>query len=308
MYQTFRTFPWHRSLDGYLWETPGSAAGDSGGGSTTGTPPGGSPPSSGTTPPPSGGQPASTAAGVGGDNTPPGPVEYARFKEVNDRAQKLAWAEAHDPDEVSQATQLYRWFDRDPQGAYEYLTGVMKRNGVIKDPPPASSSGRPNDPLTDAQTGRPLADVIIQETGQKFYSAEQAQRLMEWSEQRIDSRLKPLEERTAATQAETQARNDARTQIQDAEKSWPHFNDFAEDIFAELQKDRRLSLEGAYRRVVVPKIRQQERDAVIKEMRGKAHAGTGNPATGSPASTVETQKLPLRELFRREMVKRGMGS
>lgn len=306
----YRTFPWSRSLHGYHWNpdpSPGTAAGDSGGGSTTGTPSGGSPPPSSTTPPPSGGQPASTAAGAGGDQPSPGPVDYNRFKEVNDRAQKTSWAEQYDPDEVTQATQLYRWFDRDPQGAYEYLTGIMKRSGVIKDAPVSPPSGR-SDSLTEPQTGRPLPDILIQETGQRLYSAEQAQRLMEWTEQRIDSRLKPLEERTAATQAETQARNDARSQIQDAEKNWPSFNDFAEDIFTELQKDRRLSLEGAYRRVVVPKIRQQERAAVIQEMRGKGNAGTGNPAGTSPASTVETQKLPLRELFRREMVKRGIGT
>jgi hypothetical protein len=305
-----KLYPWDRSLDGYLWETPGSSAGDSGAGGTgTGTPGGGSP-TSGTTDPAAGGSPASTGTGQSGDNNTPGPVDYARFKEVNDKYAKLTWAESHDQNEVDQATRLYRWFDTDPEGAYEYLTGVMRRQGHLKAPAqPASQVPQGADPrLFDRNTGKPLPDIIIQETGQRLYSADQQEKLNEWYENRIDTRLKPLEERTQATLADQQARQNARAEIQDAERNWPHFNDFAEAIFGELQKDRRLSLEGAYRRVVVPKIKELERTAVIQEVRGKANAGTSNPGTGSPAGGVDESKLSLKELFKREMSKRGMGT
>lgn len=306
MYRTYN-FPWYQSPDGYLWETPSGSAGAGGAGSQSGSPSGGSP-SSGTPQSSSSGAPPSSGAGTGGqDPVSPanrGPVDFARFEEVNNRVNKLKWAEQYeDPEEVSQATQLYRWFDQDPVGAYQYLTGLMERQGHIQKPQ-APSAPAHRDRFT-AQDGRPLPDVIIQETGQRFYSAEQSEKLVEWANGKLNERLTAIEARGQSTQA----REDARNAIAEAERTWPHFTDFAEDIFKELNRDKRLSLEGAYRRVVIPKIKQKEREAVVAEMRTKGQAGTGthNPQSQSPSETAELKKLPLTELFRREMQRRGLG-
>jgi len=283
---------------------------------------GGSPsPSAGGSPSPSpspssSSSPAGVPSGSGGQDPNASPSlssdrldQHPRFREVNDKLQKLSWAEQYEnPEEVSQATQLYRWFDTDPLGAYEYLTSTLRRNGVLRDAEgqgQAQSRGnghaQPNYPV-DAN-GRPLPDRYIQETGDRLYSAEQTQRLVDWNMQRFEQRIAPLE----ASATSTQARADAQRQLQEAE-TWPYFGDHAEDIFKELQRDKRLSLEGAYRRVVVPKIKQAEREAVIKEMQTKGQASTMNPSSAAPSSTEDLSKLPLKDLFKREMRRRGIGT
>jgi hypothetical protein len=198
----------------------------------------------------------------------------------------LKWAESHDPAKVDQATKLWDWFDTDPEGAYEYLTGVMRRGGILKEPT-RQSSNQPPAPHTDPRTGRPLPDIVIQETGQRFYSAEQADKLLDWQENRINQRIAPLE----GERVRTQAHAEAQQMLQEA-STWDGFDDNVQEIYALMGKDKRLS-----------------RDAVIAEMRGKATAGSGsiNPGAAGPQSTEETRKLPLKELFKREMQKRGLG-
>jgi hypothetical protein len=148
---------------------------------------------------------------------------------------------------------------------------------------------------------------LVTETGQRLYSAEQAQRLSDWVMDQVDARLKPLEEFRGTTTVTMQARSEAQRQIAEAERTWPYFNEFASQINQELAKDKRLSLEGAYRRVVVPQIRTRERAALVTEMRSRGNGTTSNPNAPAPARTEDMKKLPIKELFRREMQKRGMG-
>lgn len=234
-------------------------------------------------------------------------MPWERFNEVNDKYKGLNWAEGYEKEEVGSAVNLYRWLDTDPEGAYQYLTGLMQRGGYLK--PSGTGNGNGNghqhtQPHTGAD-GRPQPDIVIQETGQRFYSADQAERLLDWKLQQLDARFKPLE----GNLMQSQSRAEANAQIAQAERELPHFSEHAEEIYKELQKDRRLSLEGAWRRVVYPKMRQIERAAVIDEMKTKGQAGSGTVNPGAPASmtTEEERKLPITELFRREMVKRGIG-
>ena len=91
--------------------------------------------------------------------------------------------------------------------------------------------------------------------------------------------------------------------LQEAWTSWAHFPQFAKDILSELQKDKRLSLEGAYRRIVVPKIKELERKAMADELRRNVNAGSRNPASSSPMTHEEESKLPMSELLRREFAR-----
>jgi len=195
-------------------------------------------------------------------------------------------------------------------GAYNYFTDLLTRGGYIR-PPQQQPQGRSNghDRFSDPNTGRPLPDIEVQENGARLYSADQAGRLVDWAMNRMEERVRPIEERIGSQQVQTQAREDARRQIAEASRTWPHFEEFAEDIYKEISRDRRLSLEGAYRRVAIPRIKQKEREAMSTEMRTRAQASGGqNPGSSVPGSTEETRKLPLRDLFRREMRRRGMGS
>lgn len=213
-----------------------------------------------------------------------------------------------DHDQVNQAVQLFEWYDRDPVGAHEYITGLLTRNGHLQQTPAPRTpqqAGR-QDPLTDPTTGEPQPDIIVPETGQQLYSAAQQRKWGKWLVSQHDERLQQLEGNTAAQQTT----NQARQMIAEAERDWPHFKTNAKDIFLELRKDKRLTLEGAYRRVVVQsgKLRTAEREALTAEMGQRANAGSGvqNPGAGTPQSTIETRKLPMKELLRREFAKRGI--
>lgn len=284
----------------------GTPAGVTGSGTGTGspTPSGGSP-----SPTPSSASPSSTgvpsSSGTPGSGQPSeGPVEYTRFKEVNDKYTGLRWAEEHDPQEVSESVQLRRWFDTDPRGAYDYVTGLMKRGGYLNEPAPRPSSPG-GDQFTDPKSGRPLPDIIIRETGQRFYSADQAEALVEWRAGQLEGRIKTIEGRETVTDAQ----QEARAILNDAQRNWEGFSDYAEDIFKEMRRDKRITLETAYRRVVVPKIGQLKRQALMAEANERANAGTGglNPGAPAPSSTADLRKLPLTELFSREMTRRGFG-
>ena len=71
-----------------------------------------------------------------------------------------------------------------------------------------------------------------------------------------------------------------------------------------MERDQRLSLEGAYRRVVFPKLRQLERAAIVSETQQKAKASTVNPGAAGAGTTVDASKLSWEDTFRREYAKR----
>lgn len=298
----------------------GASGAPSGGAPSGGSPAGGGAPSGGA---PSGGAPAGTpspqsgapgaqpggAPGASGSPADQGPVPWERFQQVNTKAQALAWAEGMDPVTAREAMQLYEWIDVDPDGAYEYLTGVMRRTGRLPQSQNGHQGGQPQaGQFTDPQTGRPLPDILVRETGQRFYSAEQMDKLMAWRDTQQDQRLQRLE----GTHAQQQARAEARSALQDAQQNWPQFQENVEAIFEALRQDRRLNLEGAYNRVVVRggKLEGFYRTKMAEELRTNGQAGQGhqNPQGGAPAHSVDLSKLPMKELIRREMRRRGLGT
>ena len=227
-----------------------------------------------------------------------GPVPYDRFEEVNSKYNTLKWAEAHDPERVTQQTQFFKWLDSDPVGAFQYMQSYLQRSGVLKEP---ASNGNGHAPVDD---GRPQPDVVVPETGQRFYSAEAAEKLAKWeAKQAID----PIEKRLQTFEGEraySQAAQEASRLIKEAE-GWPYYKEHEADILKAMNADKRLSIEGAYNRVVVPKIGQIERQAVLAEIQRKAQASTTNPGSSHPTASTATSKLSFAELFRQEMGRRG---
>ena len=238
-----------------------------------------------------------------GDSQPgqPGPIPYERFKEVNDGYGRLKWAEAYQPEQVSQAVALQQWFNTDPEGAFRYMEDYFTRNGVLKQrQPPQVQAPPPNG-------GRPQPDVVIPETGQKFYSAEAAEKLAHWTaDSLLTERLSPIESSVQQFEQDRQsyqAQQAAQSTLQDAD-TWPHFKGHEREILSEMERDQRLSLEGAYRRVVFPKLRQLERAAIVNETKQKASASTVNPGSVGAGTTVDANKLSWEDTFRREYAKR----
>ena len=252
-----------------------------------------------------GGSPASTGPvessssgtidqATGSPDQAPGPVPYDRFSEVNTKYSTLKWAEGLHPERVQQQQRFFQWLDTDPEGAFKYMEDYLTRAGALKR---AQQAASPEDT-------RPQPDVVVPETGQKFYSAEAAERLSQWiakqSVQPLEQRLQSIEGNVAHGRAA------ARAQAEIAEaSSWPYFSDHIADISKAMDADGRLSLEGAYRRVVMPRIKQLERDAVLKEINQKSQASTVNPGSRTAAQSQNPAKLSWAETFRRELNKRG---
>jgi hypothetical protein len=248
-------------------------------------------------------QPSTAASSAGASDQPvdgdqsaqPGPIPYERFKQVNEGYQKLRWAEQYDPSIVEQRQRFFQWLDTDPVGAHNYLTDYLTRAGALQQ----QQAQQPND-------GRPQPDVVVPETGQKFYSAEAAEKLAKWqAEQLINERVGPLERSLQQVEADRyteRARAQARSAILEAE-TWPYYKDHEGEILKAMEADKRLSLEGAYRRVVLPNIRTLERKAVLAEMNQKPSASTVNPGSKSAASRQDLTKKSWGELLRMELGK-----
>jgi len=143
-----------------------------------------------------------------------------------------------------------------------------------------------------------------------LYSAEAAEKFARWqAETLINERLGPIEQSVQQQEQERQMAQfqaAAQSQLKDAD-SWPHFQGNERDILAAMEQDKRLSIEGAYRKVVFPKLRDLERKAIVAETQQKAQAGTVNPGAVAATSKTPLNKLSMGELFKREFNKRSRG-
>jgi len=170
----------------------------------------------------------------------------------------------------------------------------------------------------------PQPDIRLAD-GSTTYSLAGIQKLLDWKdaqlEKKFDAKLQPLAERERQAQQRQQAEHvrqqladQTRAQITDAQ-TWPGFADHEDAILKALQDDsaaaqragRRpmLSLEGAYRQVVIPTLaaeRNKVREDVLKELNGAARstavprAGSEAPRTPSGASTADIAARTLARL------------
>ena len=175
----------------------------------------------------------------------------------------------------------------------------------------------------DPTAGMPEPDEELPD-GSKVYSMEGLKALMEWNSQQTEARvsskyesaLKQLEERYKPVENEWRERQRIeqtlpviRKQIEEA-RTWMLFNENEQEIIAALKADPRISLEGAYRQVVFPKLiaeRNQMRQDVIKEVKAAPVSSSvtsrvttrpGAPASGEPRSLTDIIKEQIDSLKR----------
>jgi hypothetical protein len=234
------------------------------------------------------------------------PVEYSRFAEINDKYGKVRWAESLQPEQTQAAVQLYNWLDTDPRGAGEYILQQLRNAGILPAESPAAPTPKSADALLD-ERGRPLPDLVVEGTGQRLYSAEQAQRLADWNLAQLQNELKPIKEERQRAQVIQSARTEANRMVAQAAQNWPHFSDHMTEIDAELAKDPALSLHEAYIRVVIPKLEETHRRQFVEDVRTRANGSTHNPGSPAPSSSTDLRKLSLRTLLQREAQRRGIG-
>jgi len=126
------------------------------------------------------------------------------------------------------------------------------------------------------------------------YNMDGVKALLDWNARQVESKVSkqyddkfqqfqqkysPIEEEWKAQQYMAQLAPKINEQITEA-RTWPLFTDNEAEIVKALEADRALSLDGAYRKVVFPKIqadRDSIRQSVIKDLQN-APAATAAPA------------------------------
>lgn len=193
----------------------------------------------------------------------------------------------------------------DPRAFLQELAGIDPRYQAFL---PAAASAGPDMPAPDLT----LPD------GSQTYSLKGLQALLEWNtarvEAKMDERLKPITDREQQARIADGLATKTRQQIEEA-KTWPGFAEHEPEILKALQADTaaaraehrapRLSLEGAYRQVVIARLTEDNgktRERLLKELQA-APTGTAlprqtadAPRTAGPRSTTEIARSVISKL------------
>lgn len=238
---------------------------------------------------------------------PRGPIPYDRHEAVlkktredyDSQLKELEWAKGQSREQVAQMRQLYEWADRDPVGFHKFF-GQQLQN----DPQYADALKPPPEPVADE---RPEPDVLL-EDGRMVYSGEAMELLMDWRERQLDKRYSeqygPIRESFQHQQIMSQAHQEASGILTDA-RTWPGFKEHETAIRDVMAADGRVTLDSAYRRVVVPSLQKQDaesraklRQELLAELRGKPSASTTNPSAGSVDPPKSYQGMSTEDIMR----------
>lgn len=241
----------------------------------------------------------SLSAAEGGTKPTPGPVDYQRFYEVNERMKK-AELRAQEFDSLQRdIAPLLTWrqqFQQDPIAAFGQLAEELQAHPELgqKFRSQAARWLRGGAPKP-AETPMPPPDMVDPASGTRLYSAEQAAALVEWKLQQfqgqIEQRIAPLQER-----------EEKRQQLEQAQHAWDGALQRANQTLTEWRKmpgfvDHEAQIKGlvkggvdlglAYAQIVVPTLSQRERQAVTQSLQAKTQATTMSPGyspSGAPQS------------------------
>lgn len=168
----------------------------------------------------------------------------------------------------------------------------------LLDPKPAAT------PATPASETRPGPDT---ENG---YSVEGLDKLLQWQasqtakqlQSTYDEKLKPILDKHAQEQHIEQMRPKIQKQMAEAAK-WDGFTENMPEILAALKADPGTSLESAYIKVVIPKLKADEpkiREKVLKELKA-APTSTGTTPNAAKKTVVHTGPRDLDDVIRQSI-------
>ncbi len=146
--------------------------------------------------------------------------------------------------------------------------------------------------------------------GSWVYSMDGLQKLLNWQaqqvEQRVSKRYEPIESQFRQHQQMQQMIPQIQRQIDEA-RQWPKFNENEEEITKALAADQTLTLEGAYRKVVLPKLVADEnaiRQRVLADIR-KAPPSTAAPSRATRPPSPAAGPRSLEQIIEDEIRKLG---
>jgi hypothetical protein len=193
--------------------------------------------------------------------------------------------------------------------------GSQALRGQQAAPAQAGQPAATNAPAPDA--GMPEPDEELSD-GSKVYSMDGLKALLAWQSQQTESRvtsayekqLKDMQSRYEPIANDWQERRRAEAvipiiqkQIADA-RTWTLFNESESEILDVLRKDKTISLEGAYRQVVFPKLvaeRSKIRQEVIQEVKSAPTATSITPRAASKPAAANAGPRTLEDVIREQV-------
>ena len=134
----------------------------------------------------------------------------------------------------------------------------------------------------------------------KWQSEQSESRAVDRVTKQLEERYKPMESDWKEHQREQQLIPQVRAQMTEA-RSWPLFNEHEAEIVKALQLNQKLSLEGAYRQIVYPKLvadRGKMREEILREVRQAPRATSASTAASRPgASAVSSGPRSLEDVI-----------
>lgn len=196
---------------------------------------------------------------------------------------------------ANQQLEVLRAMDGDPDVFLDALARADPRYAErLGGRRPGAATAAP--PATDPAAAMPAPDARLAD-GSVGYSPEGLKALLDWHaglvEDRVAKRFAPLERDhrdRERQQVVAGAVGRARTQLESA-ATWPGFTEHEDAILQALKADQSLSLEGAYRVVVLPKLRASRdtmRGEILAEINGKPKNAAATVPTGGVPPAAES--------------------
>lgn len=191
--------------------------------------------------------------------------------------------------------------------AYKPFFDYLNKVAAEQDTKPAAVTDAPVKPaqfVDDPADPKPQPNRTATD-GSKVYDLEGHDALMSWYERRaskkaseeatklvnieLTKRLGPIEQERQKREFEAKNMAVVERQLADA-RTWPMFTEYEDAVTAALEADKNLSLEGAYRNVVLPKLVEKAntaRSTVLTEMK-RQPSSTAVPARVAPRQPAVT--------------------
>lgn len=243
-------------------------------------------------------------------------IPYSRVKKIIEKREKdleasftpkLAESEAKIKDyegRLGQVAQFERVMREEPEKFVAMLKTLPQYQAILAPKAQEATPPAQAQPVDDMpQPDEKLAD------GSLVYSMEGLKALNAWNRAQarkevmdeVQKLYGPIQQEWQQQQHLNAMVPQIQAQIAEARK-WPLFNEHEADIVKALQADQRLSLEGAYRQVVIPRMvpdRDKMRQEILKEIKKAPAASTSAPAQatrpGSQSSGPRTLEQVINE-------------
>lgn len=211
---------------------------------------------------------------------------------------------------LERVAQFEQILENDPKQFLSMLSNVPAYKPFFDFITKAAKTVQPQSEIPAVPDGMPQPDQALAD-GTSVYSMEGLQKLLQWQAENVEKRVTaqvsqryaPIEQEWRSQQEYARAVPVVQQQIAEARK-WPQFVENEAEITAALQADRNLSLEGAYRQVVIPRFAADKtkiRTEVLDELRKKPIGATSAPtaqARPRPAQPTGGAKRDTEDIIR----------